>query len=234
MIGNLLSRLGDPSEEAFLGKEGGRGRGGGEGGKEGESSDGRCQAHWSARTEAASGDASLYSLLNPSPPFLPAEMLIRLGKRHQALGVKPQQYSSMRRSILASLEELLGHEWNSEYSDAWASVFNFISHVMIKAAQEEGQRVARAGKEEEARNVNGPQPSGGTEGGGGGGGSGCPFAATTRVPVNKVLSGLQLDALNGNNIETDGHFLHQAVAGSEGGGGATDSSSRSSSSSSKR
>jgi len=155
-------------------------------------------------------------------------MLVRLGKRHQALGVKPQQYSSMRRSILASLEELLGHEWNSEYSDAWASVFNFISHVMIKAAQEEGQRIAKGGKEEEAGNVIGRElpgvPGGG--GGGGGGGSGCPFAAAARMPVNKVLSGLQLDdALKGNNVETDGHFLHQAVAGLEGGGGAAGSSS---------
>lgn len=37
---------------------------------------------------------------------------------------------------MGSLEELLGDEWTNEYSEAWASVFHFISHTMIKAAQE--------------------------------------------------------------------------------------------------
>lgn len=146
-------------------------------------------------------------------------MLIRLGKRHHALGVRPQQYGSMQRSILVSLEELLGHEWNSEYSDAWASVFSFISHVMIKAANEEAQRIARGGKEEvEVGKGSVPQPPAVLKGGAGGGGSGCPFTSPTAMPVNKLLSGLQHDAATSKNVHSDGHFLHRAGSPTGGGG----------------
>ena len=151
-------------------------------------------------------------------------MLIRLGKRHHALGVRPQQYGSMQRSILVSLEELLGNEWNSEYSDAWACVFSFISHVMIKAAHEEGVRMARGGKEEEMGKGSVPQPPAVVKGGRGGeGGSGCPFTAPTAMPVNKLLSGLQHDAASAKNVHADGHFLHRA--GSPNGGNSSSSSS---------
>jgi len=119
----------------------------------------------------------------------------------------------MQRSILISLEELLGHEWNSEYSDAWASVFSFISHVMIKAAHEEAQRIARGGKEEEVGKGSVPQPPAVVKGGGV-----CPFTSATTMPVNKLLSGLQHDAATSKNVHADGHLLHRAGSPNANGG----------------
>ncbi|TFJ86902.1 hypothetical protein NSK_001990 [Nannochloropsis salina CCMP1776] len=156
MIGNLISRLDDPSGEAFL------------------------------------------------------DMLIRLGKRHHDLGVRPQQYVSMQRSILVSLEELLGAEWNRDYRDAWASVFSFISHVMIKAAAEEAQRVAREGKQGGGKGRGEGGEGGGEASHGEGIGKGCPITAPAHMPVNKVLSGLQLESIHTSH--PDGHYLHRTPA----------------------
>jgi len=65
MIGNLISRLDDPSVEGFLGKEGGEG---GEGGKERkeELRDIQLPFPWSVGSEAIS-----HLTLSPSlPPFV--------------------------------------------------------------------------------------------------------------------------------------------------------------------
>ncbi|EWM24551.1 globin domain protein, partial [Nannochloropsis gaditana] len=139
-----------------------------------------------------------------------SDMLIRLGKRHHDLGVRPQQYVSMQRSILVSLEELLGAEWNRDYRDAWASVFSFISHVMIKAAAEEAQRVAREGKQEGGKGRGEGGEGGGEASHGEGRGKGCPITAPAHMPVNKVLSGLQLESIHTSH--PDGHYLHRTPA----------------------
>ena len=67
MIGNLISRLDDPSVEGFLGKEGGEG---GEGGKERkkELRDRHLPFPWSVGSEAVS-----HLPLSPSPPPFPLQ-----------------------------------------------------------------------------------------------------------------------------------------------------------------
>ncbi len=123
------------------------------------------------------------------------DTLVRLGRRHHELGVSPKQYGSMQRAILAALEELLGEEWTNEYQEAWAGVFNFISHTMVKAAQEPelsrpGQGSAAAAAEE--------KPSGG--------GDACPV-------FNKYITSLKQDTNNGS---TDGHRLQRLHPGGPG------------------
>jgi hypothetical protein len=40
-----------------------------------------------------------------------------------------QHFSSMRQSILSSLETQLQEKWNDDYAQAWIEVFDFISRV---------------------------------------------------------------------------------------------------------
>ena len=122
-------------------------------------------------------------LEDPNPNGL-VDTLVRLGKRHQELGVTPKQYTCMQRAILATLEELLGDEWTNEYSEAWASVFHFITHTMIKAAQEPGPSPSSSSNASMDKELGGACP--------------MPF-----VVKNKYL------AVAKDPVSTDGHALQR-------------------------
>jgi hypothetical protein len=114
------------------------------------------------------------------------ETLVRLGKRHHELGVSPKQYCSMQLAILSALEELLGDEWTTEYQEAWASAFTFITHVMIKAAA--------AGNGSASTSSTPPKSLGGA--------GACPMPFVNKYLAHAVKEG----EMAGN---TDGHRLQR-------------------------
>lgn len=128
------------------------------------------------------------------------QTLTSLGKRHHLLGVRPSHYMSMQRAILSSLAELLGSEWTFETEAAWASVFSFISQIMIKVAHEPD-----------------PQPSSSSSSGTTSKGEEGHAGAGINKYANKYIATIRDDV-----AATDGHlFLHRhsLSSGSDGGGG---------------
>ena len=67
------------------------------------------------------------------PDRLVAEVA-RLGRRHQAYGVRDADYASMGAALLWTLEQAFGVEWTPELQAAWAEAFLLLSWVMRRAA----------------------------------------------------------------------------------------------------
>jgi len=57
-----------------------------------------------------------------------------LAIRHAGYGVKPAHYAIVGDTLLWTLEQGLGPDWNEETKQAWDSCYKMISGIMIEAA----------------------------------------------------------------------------------------------------
>ena len=53
-----------------------------------------------------------------------------LGERHVRYGVKPHHYEAVGQSLIWTLEQGLGKDWNEEIRDAWTACYAMISMKM--------------------------------------------------------------------------------------------------------
>ncbi len=60
-------------------------------------------------------------------------MLDRLGRSHVDYGVQPEQYPYVTASLLATLAEEFGSDWNAEVAETWSAALEFVSARMIEA-----------------------------------------------------------------------------------------------------
>ena len=61
-----------------------------------------------------------------------------LGVRHIDYGVKTEHFAPVGESLLYTLEQGLGYDWNDELKAAWATTYQILADTMI-AAMEEAQ-----------------------------------------------------------------------------------------------
>lgn len=60
-----------------------------------------------------------------------------LGMRHRTYKVKPEYYQTVGKALLSTLEKGLGDQWNRETKEAWATLYDTLSQIMIEASREE-------------------------------------------------------------------------------------------------
>ena len=65
------------------------------------------------------------------------ETLFELGSKHQAYGVRPQDYDTVRITLLKVLEEFLRESWSTDMQLAWSLVLWDVSQIMIQGAPQE-------------------------------------------------------------------------------------------------
>lgn len=63
------------------------------------------------------------------------EEVKQLAIRHINYGVKPAHYIAVGDSLLWTLEQALGKDWNIDTADAWRSCYQLLSDTMIQAAE---------------------------------------------------------------------------------------------------
>ena len=63
--------------------------------------------------------------------------LHELGARHVRYGAQPEHYPVVGEALIASMAEIAGDEWRSEYAQAWAQAFELVAGAMIAGAQSE-------------------------------------------------------------------------------------------------
>ena len=81
-------------------------------------------------------DAAL-DMLGPDAELL-TEILRELGSRHARYGVKPQFFPFMGEALIEALEDTLGKEtWTDEVEAAWTTVYDELSHDMMRVILEE-------------------------------------------------------------------------------------------------
>jgi hemoglobin-like flavoprotein len=73
--------------------------------------------------------------------ILPA--LHSLGQRHVSYGVLPEQYATVGKALLATLEQGFGDEFTPELREAWGAAYALVAATMIEGAD---GRTAPAGK----------------------------------------------------------------------------------------
>ncbi len=59
-----------------------------------------------------------------------------MGRRHAHYGVKTEDYSTVARSLLWSLEHELGDTFTKEVREAWTTVYTLVANTMLEAAAE--------------------------------------------------------------------------------------------------
>jgi methyl-accepting chemotaxis protein len=64
----------------------------------------------------------------------PDEMILSLGKRHVAYGVKDDYYPRFGKVLLNTFEKHMGDQWTLELKEAWALAFQHMADLMIKAS----------------------------------------------------------------------------------------------------
>ena len=62
--------------------------------------------------------------------------LHELGSKHKAYGVRPQDYDTVRVTLLKVLEEFLGESWSAEMHLAWSLAIYDMSQVMLQGANQ--------------------------------------------------------------------------------------------------
>lgn len=62
------------------------------------------------------------------------EDIRQLGIRHAGYGVKVAHYSIVGDTLLWTLEQGLGADWNEEVKESWASCYKMLSAIMIEAS----------------------------------------------------------------------------------------------------
>ena len=63
--------------------------------------------------------------------------LQRLGQRHQSYGAQPAHFGAVGGSLVWSLAQQLGDNWNEELHAAWVSVYGLVVKVMLSAPTSE-------------------------------------------------------------------------------------------------
>ena len=58
----------------------------------------------------------------------------KLGQRHVGYGVKDEDYDKVGASLLWTLEQALGEDWNSELAQAWTDCYGLLATTMKTAA----------------------------------------------------------------------------------------------------
>jgi methyl-accepting chemotaxis protein len=58
-----------------------------------------------------------------------------LGARHVGYGARPEYYPIVGEVLIASMAEIAGPAWTSEYERAWAEAFAIVSGAMIEGAE---------------------------------------------------------------------------------------------------
>jgi hemoglobin-like flavoprotein len=61
--------------------------------------------------------------------------LRELGARHVAYGARPEHYPVVGQVLLASMAELAGDAWTSEFDRAWSQAFGVVAGAMIQGAE---------------------------------------------------------------------------------------------------
>jgi len=61
-----------------------------------------------------------------------------LGIHHKFFGVLPQNYTSLENALLQTLKFKLGSEFSEEVENTWKEAIEFLSEIMIEAADMEG------------------------------------------------------------------------------------------------
>jgi hemoglobin-like flavoprotein len=69
----------------------------------------------------------VYGLDYPQQLFL---TIHRLGERHRAYGVKPQDYHTMRVALIWALEQGLESNFSAEMQEAWQATYNMLVDLM--------------------------------------------------------------------------------------------------------
>lgn len=62
--------------------------------------------------------------------------LLELGAKHKAYGVRPQDYDTVRVTLLKVLEGFLGDSWSPEMHLAWSLALYEVSQIMIQGANQ--------------------------------------------------------------------------------------------------
>jgi hemoglobin-like flavoprotein len=60
----------------------------------------------------------------------------KLAQRHKGYGVKAEHYTAVGTSLLWTLEQGLGTQWNEELKAAWIEVYTVLSEAMINSTKE--------------------------------------------------------------------------------------------------
>ena len=66
-----------------------------------------------------------------------------LGRRHAGYGVEAEQYTTVGRALLWTIEQVLGDAFTDETAYAWADAYRRVSSAMIEAARLAGAPMAR-------------------------------------------------------------------------------------------
>ena len=61
--------------------------------------------------------------------------LHELGARHLAYGARPEHYPVVGEVLLASLAEIAGPAWTTEYERAWGEALTIVAGAMIEGAE---------------------------------------------------------------------------------------------------
>ena len=69
--------------------------------------------------------------------------IVKLAQRHNGYGAKPEHYAAVGVSLIKTLEQGIGENWNSDTEAAWLKAYGILSGVMIEA-QSQSQEEARA------------------------------------------------------------------------------------------
>jgi hemoglobin-like flavoprotein len=67
-------------------------------------------------------------------PELLVGIVVRLGTRHAAYGIRDSDYESVGAALLWTLERQLGPAFDAETRSAWAEMYRLIARVMWRAA----------------------------------------------------------------------------------------------------
>src|SRR5262245_57139017 len=62
--------------------------------------------------------------------------LRELGARHVAYGARPEHYPVVGSVLIASMAELAGDAWTSEFEHAWSAAFDVVAGTMLAGAAE--------------------------------------------------------------------------------------------------
>ncbi|VVM08124.1 Bacterial hemoglobin [Methylacidimicrobium cyclopophantes] len=65
-----------------------------------------------------------------------APYLQNLGIRHIRYGARPEHYSLIGRSLLATLRHFLGSQWTREMAESWIEAYNLAATLCVHAAFE--------------------------------------------------------------------------------------------------